>query len=124
MQNLKSLEKKLSFKIILHIGIFLTIGLTYILLFGIIDKNKTDYDDNRQKIIQIYESQINAKDSINKKLEVKQYLLEEKIDSLNKSKNNIYIEYDKKIRNIYSSSVYVHAEWMDSILSKMNSMEK
>lgn len=32
--------------------------------------------------------------------------------------------YDKKIKSINSASAYEHARWMDSIVTKVNSMKK
>lgn len=124
MMNLKSLEKKLYFKVLLHLGVLLLIGFTFVIIFNVMDTRTNEYNTQRTNIIKTYDVKIKNLDSINGSLKSKQSFLENKIDSLQTEKNKIRDGYDKKIKNIYDASAIDHAVWMDSVLKKLDNIKK
>lgn len=120
MKSLKSPEKKLIFKILIHLSIFIIIGFSIVAVVKAMNDREDYYKDSKDSIIAEYNIKIREKDSINNVLINKQINLEIKIDSLNKVKGNITNTYDAKIKNIYDASAIQHAMWMDSTLQKLS----
>lgn len=70
-------------------------------------------------MIELYEGKIDSINNVNKTLFLKIEKLDKEIDSLEKVKIIIYKEYDKKIDTIYNAGASNHAEWLESILNKL-----
>ena len=124
MKNLKSPEKKLSFKLIFHIILCALVIFGYVELFTILDSNESCYKSNRDSIINEYNRKINEIDSINNDLRNNQKSLQKNIDSLENIKNQIVIEYGKKVKNIYDASAIDHAKWLESVITKLDSIKR
>ena len=124
MMNLKSPEKKLYFKILLHVGVLTLISCGIVLLVQTMNIKEDTYRDQRDSIINSYNIKIQQKDSINKILVEKQHKLESEIDSLENVKGIVIKDYDKKINYIYDASAINHAMWLDSIIAKVNSVKQ
>lgn len=124
MKNLKNPKKKSYFKLIAHIaGILLLIGII-LYMGGIIDKNKRDYSEERLGIIRTYEMRMIEKDSINAILSKREKIYKVKIDSLILIKGKTIIKYAEKNKVINSATAFEHARWLDSVTSKVNSVEE
>lgn len=117
MLRLKTPEQRLSFKILFHLGILITI-----VIIGIISTQKRIYEYNlsRESIVIEYEMKMNKKRIENLALLENIKVLEIKIDSLIKIKQNITISYDKKINNIYNATFADHAKWLDTTINKLS----
>lgn len=117
MLRLKTPEQRLSFKILFHLGILITI-----IIIAIITTQKRVYEYNlsREAIVIEYEMKMNKKREENLALLEKTKVLEIKIDSLIKIKQNITISYDKKINNIYNATFADHAKWLDTTINKLS----
>lgn len=117
MLRLKTPEQRLSFKILFHLGILITI-----IIIAIITTQKRVYEYNlsRESIVIEYEMKMNKKREENLALLEKTKVLEIKIDSLIKIKQNITISYDKKINNIYNATFADHAKWLDTTINKLS----
>lgn len=124
MRSLKTPEKGKQFKIALHLIAFIIICAIYLWMAYIIDANKLEYNRDREKVIYEYNLRISEKDSINKELKSQQVELEERIDSLEGLKLNVNEEYDHKIRTIYDASAYEHARWLESIIRRLDSLQR
>ena len=124
MKNLKNPEKKLYFKIIFHTLVCALVIFGYIELFTMIDKSESYYQISRDSMINEYNRKINEKDSINNVLKIKQLSLEKNIDSLEKVKTQIVIEYGKKVKTIYDASAADHARWLESVITKLDSIKR
>jgi len=122
--NLKNPEKRFYFKIILYIGIISIIIFGIMWLIGSIKIKENNYRDKHNSIVIQYDVKIKQKDSINKILIKKQEKLEIQIDSLERIKTGINIDYGKKIKNVYDASAIEHAIWMDTVLEKLNNNKK
>ena len=120
MKSLKSPEKKLIFKILIHLSIFVIIGFSIVAVVKSMNDREDYYKHSKDSIVTEYNIKIREKDSINSVLINKQINLQNKIDSLNKVKGNITNIYDAKIKNIYDASAIEHAMWMDSTLEKLS----
>ena len=86
--------------------------------------NTQDYKKDRLEIIKNYEVKIIRMDSINIILMKKEKSMQLEIDSLKNVKQKTIIKYDKKIKNIYSASANEHALWLDSTITKVDSLKK
>lgn len=124
MKILKSPEKKLYFKILLHIFVMCVIGMSIMMSVEIMDIKDASYRMQRDSIINTYEMKIKTRDSINNALIVKQKALQLEIDSLENIKDTINAEYDQKIKSIYDASAIDHALWMDSTITKLNHFKR
>lgn len=117
MMRLKTPEQRLSFKILFHLGILITI---IIIAITTTQKRIYEYNSSREAIVIEYEMKMNEKRVENLALLEKTKVLEIKIDSLIKIKRNITISYDKKINNIYSATFADHAKWLDTTINKLS----
>ena len=124
MKNLKNPEKKLYFKILFHTVVCALVIFGYIEMFTMMDRTESSYQSNRDSIINEYNKKINEIDSINNILKIKQIVLEKNIDSLEEVKTQIVIEYGKKVKNIYDASAVDHAKWLESVITKLDSIKR
>lgn len=123
MMNLKNLGKRSYFKLAWHIFLVCVIVFGFIGMIQLLDINEAEYKSDRELVIQKYELKIKEKDSLNHELKMKQYELRRQVDSLENKKEQIVIEYGKKIKAIYDASATEHAQWMESIIAKLDSMK-
>lgn len=123
MINLKIRGKKFNIRVISSIVIVAIVSAIFIIMANMIDDNRNEYRIDRETIINKYENKIKEKDSINKVLEAKQIEYQSTIDSLEYVQTKIVVAYDKKIKAIYDASASDHAEWMESIINKLDSIE-
>lgn len=121
--NLKNLGKRSYFKLVWHIFLVCIIVFGFIGMIQLLDVKETEYKADRELVIQKYELKIKEKDSLNHELQIKQYELRRQVDSLENKKEQIVIEYGKKIKVIYDASAIEHAQWMESIIAKLDSMK-
>lgn len=121
--NLKNLGKRSYFKLVWHIFLVCIIVFGFIGMIQLLDVKETEYKADRELVIQKYELKIKEKDSLNHELQIKQYELRRQVDSLENKKEQIVIEYGKKIKVIYDASATEHAQWMESIIAKLDSMK-
>ena len=124
MKNLKNPEKKLYFKILFHTVVCALVIFGYIEMFTMMDRTESSYQSNRDSIINEYNEKINEIDSINNILKIKQIVLEKNIDSLEEVKTQIVIEYGKKVKTIYDASAADHARWLESVITKLDSIKR
>ena len=115
--SLWSPEQKLSFKLVLHLIILVSIVTVTITS---VQKRTSEYNSQREQLIRDYEMKIKSKESENAKLFVLNGRLIQQVDSLQKVKQNITVIYDEKINSIYDASAINHAEWLDSITKKLS----
>ena len=122
MMNLKNLGKRSYFKLAWHIFLVCVIVFGFIGMIQLLNINEAEYKSDRELVIQKYELKIKEKDSLNHELQMKQYELRRQVDSLENKKEQIVIEYGKKIKAINDASATEHAEWMESIINKLDSI--
>ena len=115
--NLWSPEQKLSFKLILHLVILVTIVTVAIVSTK---RRVSEYNSQREQLIRQYEMKIKDKEAENMKLVVLNERLLQQTDSLRKVKQNITVIYDEKINSIYDASAVDHAQWLDSVTEKVS----
>lgn len=124
MKSLRSPEKKLYFKILLHVFIMCVIGMAITMSIEIMGIKEAGYRDQRDSIINSYETKIKTKDSVNNTLIIKQHSLQLQVDSLENVKGIINAEYDQEIKSIYDASAIDHALWMDTTIAKLNHFKR
>ena len=117
MLHLKTPEQKLIFKILFHLVVIITI---IIIAITTTEKRIYEYNSSRESIVMEYEMKMNEKRVENLALLEKTKVLEIKIDSLIKIKQNITISYDQKINSIYSATFADHAKWLDTTINKLS----
>ena len=122
MMNLKIKGKRFNIRIIFSIIGIAIISTIFVIMANMIDDNRNVYKIDREAIINQYEQRIREKDSINKILENRQIGYQSKVDSLEYVKTKIIVAYDKKIKAINDASATEHAEWMESIINKLDSI--
>ena len=120
MLNLKSLEKKYYFKVILNIVIYavLITAIAVILVWTNLEKIwLTEFFETEKKTItEKYETRIKQLDKEKTYLLNREAFYKYRIDSLYKVKNQVIIKYDEKIKGIYNADAYDHVNWLDSII--------
>lgn len=123
MKNLKNPGKKLYFNIAIGIFIFLLVCIAFS-----IQHDKYKLLDNKYKTEQLKidscNKKIRAYELANRKSDSIIWLLEKKNDSLVDIKPIILMYYDKKMKIINTAAAIEHARWMDTIVTKVNSMKK
>lgn len=123
MNSLKSPEKKWYFNIAVGIFIFLLVCIGFSIQHDKYKALKADYTKEQLKIDSC-NKKIKAYELSNRKADSIIHDLEHKNDSLKDIKPIIMMYYDKKMKNINAASANEHARWMDSIVTKVNSMKK
>lgn len=120
MMNLKSPGKKFYLKFVFNVIIYvlLTTAIAVILVWSNLEKIKlTDLFEEEKKVItEKYETRLKELDKERTFLLTKENFYKNKIDSLYKVKNKVTIQYDEKIKDIYSADAYGHVHWLDSII--------
>ena len=118
MMNLWHYVEKLNFKVVAHIvGILVIIGAT----IYVMNKKEVEYRSDRDKIIAVYSNEIARKDSALLELKREQQQLLAEVDSLEKVKQTIIIDYGKEVNVIFDATAADHALWLDSVLIDLGS---
>lgn len=120
MMNLKNPGKKFYLKFVFNVIIYvlLTTAIAVILVWSNLERIKlTDLFEAEKKVItEKYETRLKELDKERTFLLTKENFYKNKIDSLYKVKNKVTIQYDEKIKGIYSADAYDHVHWMDSVI--------
>ena len=80
------------------------------------NKKEVEYRSDREKIIAVYSNEIARKDSALLELKREQQQLLAEVDSLEKVKQTIIIDYGKEVNVIFDATAADHALWLDSVL--------
>lgn len=124
MKNLSVQEKRLFSKIGIGLASLLLLGLLYIGIITLVTNWDKRYIEKEQQMIEQYNHKIDSISQVNNVLNYQVYIAEKNIDSLKKLDRNIIIKYEKKINAISDASASDHAQWMDSVLIKLDSSNR
>lgn len=120
MMNLKNPGKKFYLKFVFNVIIYvlLTTAIAVILVCSNLERTKlTDlFEAEKKAITEKYETKLKELDKERTFLLTKENFYKNKIDSLYKVKNKVTIQYDEKIKDIYSADAYDNVHWLDSVI--------
>ena len=120
--NLNPVEKKLYSRVAIILGIIVILGVIYFGLSRVSQFYENRGIEKNKILIEKYEARVDSFNVVNKILILDIKSLNLEIDSLHKIKHQIIINNEKKVNAVYSASISDNAKWLDSIISKVDSL--